>query len=93
LIPFAPRALDVAVPMSYYSVAATPCAFADWACLLDDHLVMQTGATPRHVYMGIAASRGTAQVLQQIELARARGAKGVSIFSYSSITPEMWSAF
>jgi hypothetical protein len=65
--------------MSYYSVAATPCAFADWACLLDDHLVMQTGATPRHVYMGIAASRGTAQVLQQIELARAGRQGGLDL--------------
>jgi uncharacterized lipoprotein YddW (UPF0748 family) len=84
--------LDVAVPMTYYSIAATRCAFADWACLLDDHLVMQTGATARHVYMGIAANRGTAQVMQQIELARARGAKGVSIYSYSSITADLWSA-
>jgi DNA-binding MurR/RpiR family transcriptional regulator len=53
---------------------------------------MQAGANARHVYIGIAANRGTAQVLQQIELARARGAKGVSIYSYSSITPDLWSA-
>ena len=68
-------ALDVAVPMTYYSIAAARCAFADWACLLDDHLVMQTGASARHVYIGIAANRGTAQVLQQIELVRARARK------------------
>jgi uncharacterized lipoprotein YddW (UPF0748 family) len=85
-------ALDVAVPMTYYSIAATRCAFADWACLLDDHLVMQTGTGARHVYIGIAANRGAAQVLQQIELARARGAKGFSIYSYSSIAPDMWNA-
>lgn len=34
----------------------------------------------------------SAQVLEQIELARARGANGVSIYSYSSMTPEIWSA-
>jgi uncharacterized lipoprotein YddW (UPF0748 family) len=84
--------LDVAVPMTYYSIAATPCGFADWACLLDDHLVMQAGATARHVYIGVAASRGAAQVLQQIELGRERGARGFALYSYSSVTAEMRAA-
>ena len=82
--------LDVAVPMTYYAIAATPCAFADWACLLDDHLVMQTAG--RHVYIGIAASRGTSQVLQQIELGRQRGVTGFALYSYTSVTPEMRAA-
>jgi uncharacterized lipoprotein YddW (UPF0748 family) len=84
--------LDVAVPMTYYAIATTPCGFADWACLLDDHLVMQSGSSARHVYIGIAASRGTAQVLQQIELGRRRGVKGFALYSYSSVTAEMRAA-
>lgn len=84
--------LDVAVPMTYYAIATTPCGFADWACLLDDHLVMQSGSPARHVYIGIAASRGTAQVLQQIELGRRRGVKGFALYSYSSVTAEMRAA-
>ena len=82
--------LDVAVPMTYFAIAATPCAFADWACLLDDHLVMQ--ASGRHVYIGVAASRGTAQVLQQIELGRRRGVAGFALYSSSSVTAEMRAA-
>lgn len=84
--------LDVAVPMTYYSINSTPCGFADWACLLEDHLAMQTGATARHVYIGISASRGVAQVLQQIDLGRQRGVKGFAIYSYSSLTPELRAA-
>ena len=84
--------LDVAVPMTYYSIAATPCGLADWACLLDDHLVMQSGSSGRHVYIGIAASRGTAQVLEQIDVGRRRGVKAFALYSYSSVTPEMRAA-
>jgi uncharacterized lipoprotein YddW (UPF0748 family) len=84
--------LDVAVPMTYYAIATTPCGFADWACLLDDHLVMQSGSSARHVYIGIAASRGTAQVLQQIDLGRRRGVKGFALYSYSSLTAEIRAA-
>lgn len=84
--------LDVAVPMTYYAIASTPCGFADWACLLDDHLVMQSGPGARHIYIGIAASRGTAQVIRQIELGRQRGVKGFALYSYSSVTPELRAA-
>jgi uncharacterized lipoprotein YddW (UPF0748 family) len=84
--------LDVAVPMTYYAIAATPCGFADWACLLDDHLVMQSGPSARHVYIGIAASRGTSQVLAQIELGRQRGVTGFALYSYSSVTSDMRAA-
>ena len=82
--------LDVAVPMTYYSIAPTPCGFADWACLLDDHLVMQTSG--RQVYIGIAASRGTAEVLRQIELGRQRGVTGFALYSSSSVTADMRAA-
>jgi hypothetical protein len=78
--------------MTYYAIATTPCGFADWACLLDDHLVMQSGSSARHVYIGIAASRGTAQVLQQIDLGRRRGVKGFALYSYSSLTAEIRAA-
>jgi hypothetical protein len=53
---------------------------------------MQTGSNARHVYIGIAASRGTAQVVQQIELGRRQRVKGFSIYSSSSVTPEMRAA-
>lgn len=84
--------LDIAAPMTYFSLGASPCAFADWACLLDDHLVMQTGANARHVYIGLAANRGASQVVQQIALGRQRGVKGFAMFSYSSLTPELHAA-
>lgn len=76
--------LDVAVPMTYYAIASTYCAFTDWACLLDDHLARLQPAGGRHVYIGIGATRGYAEVARQVELARARGARGVSVYSYGS---------
>lgn len=80
--------LDVAVPMTYYNINATPCGFADWACLLDDHLQGVQAATGRHVYIGIAANipanKGSAEVIRQIELARTKGAKGIALYSYAS---------
>ena len=93
--------LDVAVPMTYYKTAASACAFADWSCLLDDHLAgVQGAATGRHVYIGITASplsgetaaTAPARVVSQIELARARGAKGVAIYSYNAVeSTGLWS--
>lgn len=91
-----------AAPSITLAVLAAACRVTDggavgsglghWACLLDDHLVMQAGQSARHVYIGVAANRGTAQVLEQIERARAQRAQGLSIYSYSSVTPDMWSA-
>ena len=77
--------LDVAVPMTYYTIAPVYCGFADWACLLDDHLVRVQWAGGRHLYIGINAGKGAAEVERQVLLARARGAKGVAIYSYGAM--------
>ncbi|MBA3670669.1 MAG: family 10 glycosylhydrolase [Gemmatimonadaceae bacterium] len=76
---------DVAVPMTYYPTTPTYCAFTDWSCLLDDHLqrIQTTGG--RHVYIGIGAKNGAAEVDKQIALARQQGAMGVSLYSYNTV--------
>jgi uncharacterized lipoprotein YddW (UPF0748 family) len=80
--------LDVAVPMTYYNINSTLCGLADWACLLDDHLQGIQTNTGRHVYIGVAANipanKGAAEVIRQIEMARAKGAKGIAVYSYAS---------
>jgi uncharacterized lipoprotein YddW (UPF0748 family) len=75
--------LDVAVPMTYYAIAPVMCGFADWACLLDDHLAAYRAAG-RHLYIGIPANKGAGSVIAQIDLGRAKGVDGFSIYSYSS---------
>jgi hypothetical protein len=76
--------LDVAAPMTYYAVTPTPCAFTDWACLLDDHVQRLEASAGRHVYIGIGAGKGTAEVEKQIKLGRQRGVTGFSVYSYGS---------
>jgi uncharacterized lipoprotein YddW (UPF0748 family) len=76
--------LDVAVPMTYFRIKPEYCARADWACLLDDHLSLIQSGIGRHVYIGIDAAKGAPEIVRQIELARSRGAAGISIFSYSA---------
>ena len=75
--------LDVAAPMTYYEIAPRRCAFADWACLLDDHLTAYRAAG-RHLHIGIPANKGAAEVIAQIHLGRRRSVDGFSIYSYSS---------
>jgi uncharacterized lipoprotein YddW (UPF0748 family) len=75
--------LDVAVPMTYYEIAAQYCAFADWGCLLDDHLAAYRAAG-RHLYMGIPANKGAAETIAQINLGRSKAVDGFSVYSYSS---------
>ena len=84
--------LDVAVPMTYYNTHAARCGFADWACLLDDHLAGIQTATGTPVFIGIAADRGAAQVTAQIRLARTRGARGVALYSFGAVdAANLWS--
>jgi len=84
--------LDVAVPMTYYATHATRCGFADWACLLDDHLAGIQTATGTPVFIGIAANRGAAEVTAQIRLGRARGVKGFALYSYGAFDAAgLWS--
>jgi uncharacterized lipoprotein YddW (UPF0748 family) len=77
--------LDVAAPMTYYTIDAAYCDHADWACLLDDHLQRIQGSGARHVYIGIGAKNGATEVERQVKLARQQGAMGVSLYSYNSV--------
>jgi uncharacterized lipoprotein YddW (UPF0748 family) len=84
--------MDVHVPMTYYSIHATYCGFADWACLLDDHLQRTQTWAGKHLYIGIDGGKGAAEVNRQIALARQKGAKGVSFYSYSRLeSAGLWS--
>jgi uncharacterized lipoprotein YddW (UPF0748 family) len=76
--------LDLPVPMTYFSVTAAPCAFADWACLLRDHIDGLQTPTGRPLYIGIAANKGSTEVLRQVALGRDAGVKGFAIYSYSA---------
>jgi|GEM_PF-1033543 len=76
---------DVAAPMTYYTIDATYCDHADWACLLDDHVQRIQGSGARHVYIGIGAKNGATEVEKQIRLARQQGAMGVSLYSYNTV--------
>ncbi len=75
--------LDVIVPMTYYRIEPVECSRADWSCLLNEH-VRGASATGRQMYIGIAAKEGAAEVVNQIRMARERGAMGIAMFSYSS---------
>ena len=82
-------ALDVQVPMTYFNINAQYCSYTlnnpDWACMLDDHLANFDAAYGRHTYIGIGANRDTAMTFREIRLARQRGAKGVSFYSYAEM--------
>jgi uncharacterized lipoprotein YddW (UPF0748 family) len=83
---------DVAVPMTYDPITEERCDRADWACLLDDHLAGFQQATGHHVYIGVAARNGTAEVLRAIALGRERGVAGFALYSYRSVDGEdLWS--
>lgn len=75
--------LDVAVPMIYWRTTSNYCDRTDWLCLVDDHKALHQ-ASGRHVYMGMNAELGAAEMVSQIGLGRDRGVKGFSIFSYGS---------
>jgi uncharacterized lipoprotein YddW (UPF0748 family) len=77
--------LDVAAPMTYFRIAPRYCAYADWACLLDDHLERIERAGRRHLYIGVDASKGADEVRRQIELGRRRGVTGFAVYSYGQI--------
>lgn len=75
--------LDVAVPMIYWRSRTTYCSYTDWICLVDEHKALHQ-ASGRHVYMGMNAELGAAEMIGQIAAGRERGVKGFSIFSYGS---------
>ncbi|HVF41067.1 MAG TPA: family 10 glycosylhydrolase [Gemmatimonadaceae bacterium] len=75
--------MDILVPMTYYRINQTKCSRIDWACVLEEHLEGDERATGRHMYIGIDASKGAREVLNQVRLARSRGVSGIAIFSFT----------
>lgn len=75
--------MDVSIPMAYWKVQGSYCAYTDWLCLLDDHLAGFRN-TGRHMYIGMNAQLGAEEMARQIQLGRDRGVKGFTIFSYGS---------
>ena len=76
--------MDVLVPMTYSRIKE-PCARIDWGCMLDEQLAGSEKETGRQMYIGIDASKGAREVVNQVRLARSRGATGMAIFSYSAL--------
>ena len=76
--------MDVLVPMTYSRIKE-PCARIDWGCMLDEQLQGGEKETGRQMYIGIDASKGAREVVNQVRMARSRGATGMAIFSYSAL--------
>lgn len=76
--------MDVLVPMTYSRIKE-PCARIDWGCMLDEQLKGSESETGRQMYIGIDASKGAREVVNQIRMARSRGATGMAVFSYSAL--------
>jgi uncharacterized lipoprotein YddW (UPF0748 family) len=74
--------MDVLVPMTYYRIKDY-CSRIDWGCTLDEHLQGDERDTGRQMYVGIDASKGAREIVNQIRLARSRGATGFAIFSFT----------
>lgn len=75
--------MDILVPMTYSRIKE-PCARIDWGCMLDEQLGSERD-TGRHMYIGIDASKGAREVVNQVRMARSRGATGMALFSYSAL--------
>lgn len=76
--------MDVIVPMTYFRIKPVLCARADWTCLLLDHVEGAERGTKRQMYIGIDASKGATEMINQIRLARNVGATGMAVFSFSA---------
>lgn len=74
--------MDILVPMTYSRIKAR-CARIDWGCMLDEHLQGGERETGRQMYIGIDASKGAREIVNQIRLARSRGVTGMAIFSFT----------
>jgi uncharacterized lipoprotein YddW (UPF0748 family) len=75
--------LDVAVPMMYWTIKSSYCAYTDWLCLLDDHLAVYK-QNNRHMYAGMLASYGPTEMVREIQQGRQRGVHGFTVFSYGA---------
>jgi uncharacterized lipoprotein YddW (UPF0748 family) len=74
--------IDVLVPMTYSRIKAH-CARIDWGCMLEEHLQGGERETGRQMYIGIDASKGAREIVNQIRLARKHGVTGMAIFSFT----------
>ena len=87
--------LDVAAPMTYPGSATSTshiikegaCAYLSYECELVDHQqgIELRATNPRHMYIGVAAIKGSAEMLAQIDVARRRRVSGMSIYSYGLV--------
>jgi len=74
--------MDILVPMTYYRIGRH-CSRIDWWCTLEDHLQGSEKETGRQVYIGIDASKGAREIINQIRLAREHNATGIALFSFT----------
>ncbi len=74
--------MDVLVPMTYSRIK-DHCARIDWICMLEEHLDGGERQTGRQMYIGIDASKGAREVVNQIRAARSRSATGMAVFSFT----------
>jgi len=75
--------VDVLVPMTYSRIKGVRCARIDWNCMLDEHIEGDERQTGRQMYIGIDASKGAREILNQVRLAQRRGVTGMAIFSFT----------
>lgn len=75
--------MDVLVPMTYSRIKSVRCARIDWACMLDEHLEGGERKTGRQMYIGIDASKGAREVINQVRLAQRMRVTGIAIFSFT----------
>ena len=74
--------IDILVPMTYSRIKAH-CARIDWGCMLEEQLEGGERETGRQMYIGIDASKGAREIINQIRMARSHGATGIAIFSFT----------
>ena len=75
--------MDVLVPMTYSRIKSPYCSRIDWGCMLDEQLDGAERQTGRQMYIGIDASKGAHEIVNQIKLAQKRGVTGMAIFSFT----------
>lgn len=75
--------MDILVPMTYSRIKPGHCARIDWTCMLEEQLEGAERETGRLMYIGIDASKGAREIVNQIRTARSRGVTGMAIFSFT----------
>ena len=69
------------------AVTSSDCAYLSYECELVDHQqgIEGRAVNPRHMYIGVTAIKGSAEMLAQIDIARRRRVSGVAVYSYSLV--------